>query len=167
MRNVQNKRGRLARILLRLFIVCLVVSLTSIIVLITNGDVTDTPEYKATHSGSDGLLYSLTKDKSSYVVVGYEGSLGKNVTIPSAYNGKKITGIGSYAFYYCAGLTSVTIPNSVTSIGAWAFAGCSSLTSIDYQGAKAQWNAISKDSSWDYNTGNYTIYCTNGNIAKS
>ena len=41
-----------------------------------------------------------------------------------------VTSIGSYAFYECNGLTSVTIPNSVTSIGDWAFYGCSGLTSI-------------------------------------
>ena len=33
-------------------------------------------------------------------------------------------------FYYCKGLTSVTIPNSVTSIGNWAFSNCSGLTGI-------------------------------------
>ena len=38
--------------------------------------------------------------------------------------------IGSYAFYNCDSLTSVTIPNSVTSIGNSAFAECDSLTSV-------------------------------------
>ena len=41
-----------------------------------------------------------------------------------------VTSIGNYAFYYCSGLTSVTIPNSVTSIGEYAFAWCSGLTSV-------------------------------------
>ena len=40
------------------------------------------------------------------------------------------TSIGDYAFYYCSGLTSVTIPNSVTSIGYRAFDGCTGLTSV-------------------------------------
>ena len=41
-----------------------------------------------------------------------------------------VTSIGSYAFVYCEGLTSITIPDSVTSIGSHAFHGCSGLTSI-------------------------------------
>ena len=38
--------------------------------------------------------------------------------------------IGKDVFYYCSGLTIVTIPGSVTSIGAYAFSNCSSLTSV-------------------------------------
>ena len=39
--------------------------------------------------------------------------------------------IGSRAFYYCDGLTEVTIPNSVTSIGDDAFDYCSRLTEVN------------------------------------
>ena len=38
--------------------------------------------------------------------------------------------IGSNAFEYCTGLTSVTIPNSATTIGSYAFEFCSGLTSV-------------------------------------
>lgn len=38
--------------------------------------------------------------------------------------------IGGSAFYNCAGLTSVTIPDNVTSIGAYAFYDCTGLTEI-------------------------------------
>ena len=48
-----------------------------------------------------------------------------SVTIPDG-----VTSIGDSAFYDCSGLTSVTIPNSVTSIGNYAFRGCSGLTSV-------------------------------------
>ena len=49
----------------------------------------------------------------------------KTTIIPNS-----VTSIGSYAFYKCSGLTSVTIPNSVTSIGDHAFYDCSGLTSV-------------------------------------
>ena len=78
-----------------------------------------------------------------------------------------VTSIGHYAFSNCTGLTSITIPDSVTSISSLAFFNCTRLTSITYQGTKAQWNAIRKGSWWNENTGNYTIYCTDGDIPKS
>ena len=48
-----------------------------------------------------------------------------SLTIPNS-----VTSIGSGAFCHCSGLTSVTIPNSVTSIGSEVFYGCSGLTSL-------------------------------------
>ena len=39
--------------------------------------------------------------------------------------------IGSSAFSYCTGLTSISIPESVTSIGRDAFRGCTGLTSVN------------------------------------
>ena len=41
-----------------------------------------------------------------------------------------ITSIGYCAFYGCSGLTSLTLPDGITSIGSWAFRDCSGLTSL-------------------------------------
>lgn len=54
------------------------------------------------------------------------GSEVKDLVIPST-----VTSIGSAAFMWCTGITSVTIPNSVTSIGASAFNGCTNLPSVN------------------------------------
>ncbi|MDE7395812.1 MAG: leucine-rich repeat domain-containing protein [Clostridiales bacterium] len=83
-----------------------------------------------------------------------------SITIP------QVTSIEKSAFEGCIGLTDITIPQSVTSIRERAFHYCSSLTSITYGGTKAQWEAIGKQN-WNYNTGNYTITCTDGTLSKS
>lgn len=77
-----------------------------------------------------------------------------------------VTSIEGFAFANRIGLTSVTISDSVTSIGLSAFSGCTGLMNITFNGTKTQWNAISKKSSWNSNTGNYTIHCTDGDIPK-
>jgi len=85
-----------------------------------------------------------------------------SVTIPDS-----VTKIGNSAFYDCTSLTSVTIPDSVTKIGNSAFYDCTSLTSILFDGAVPQWQTIGKAYDWDYRTGEYSIYCTDGTIAKN
>ena len=80
----------------------------------------------------NGINYELIpKGKVATVIKGhYSGE----VVIPETveYNGTvcNVTSIGRWAFEYCSGLTSVTIPNSVTSIGERAFYDCSGLTSV-------------------------------------
>lgn len=77
-----------------------------------------------------------------------------------------VTTIKKYAFNGYHTLKSLTIPNSVTSIGYCAFQNCSNLTSITFNGTKDEWNAITKGFIWNEDTGNYTIHCTDGDIAK-
>ena len=45
-------------------------------------------------------------------------------------------------------LWSCTIPNSVTEISQGAFLGCTSLHEIEFDGTKAEWDAITKASGW-------------------
>ena len=54
-----------------------------------------------------------------------------HVTIPSEVKGYKVTTIGENAFYYCGGITSVSIPETVTVIDKYAFCGCKSLEQAD------------------------------------
>lgn len=83
-----------------------------------------------------------------------------NVLIINAFN------IGGCAFYGFKNLKTITISDRVTEIGYNAFRYCSNLTSITYIGTIAQWQAITFDTSWNRDTGNYTIHCTDGDIAK-
>ncbi|MDD6360961.1 MAG: leucine-rich repeat protein [Christensenellaceae bacterium] len=130
------------------------------------------------HSDGNCLIETATK----ILIAGYENSvipsngnvtsIGSsaffscegltNITIPDS-----VTSIGSSAFSFCSDLTRITIPDSVTRIGRSAFYGCSRLTRINFNGTKAQWNAISKGKNWNEDTGSYTVYCTDGTISKS
>ncbi len=120
------------------------------------------------------LAYTLINDGTEYEVSGIGSITSNNIVIPSTYKYLPVTRIGNQAFYTSLNLTSITIPSSITSIGYKIFSALdndydgvidiSSLESIYFQGTKAQWEAIIKDESWDYYTGDYTVYCTDGII---
>ena len=80
-------------------------------------------------SSTKGLTFTLINNDLEYEVSRYNGS-STEVYIASTHNGKPVTSIGSFAFYSCRSLTSVTIGNSVTSIGGRAFFSCDSLISV-------------------------------------
>ena len=112
---------------------------------------------------SDLTSITIPDSVTSIGLSAFSGCSGlTSIIIPDS-----VTSIGVNAFYGCSGLTSITILDSVTSIGLFAFSGCSGLTSINYNGTMAQWKAISKGSNWSYNTGNFTIICTDGTLDKS
>ena len=72
-------------------------------------------------SGS-GEMYDYTADSIPWLLFREQ--------IVGLTTSNTVTSIGSYAFYKCSSLTSVTIGESVTSIGNYAFYNCSSLTSV-------------------------------------
>ncbi len=74
------------------------------------------------YASVDGVLFN----KSKTTLIEYpKGKNGAPYIIPDG-----VTSIGSYAFYNCEFLTSITIPSSVTSIGDWAFECCRNLETI-------------------------------------
>ena len=87
---------------------------------------------------ANGIYYTVTDTATASAQVAvaadsetrYEGT----VAIPSSvtYEGKtySVTAIDEKAFYYCKGLTGVTIPESVKKIGANAFRNCAALTTL-------------------------------------
>ena len=90
-------------------------------------------DIEVANADSVTIYYVWTNNKTE-LAVSYRGSsyydyydeYSDKVVIPASvtYNGStySVTSIGDYAFSYCSGLASVTIPNSVTSIGSNAFA---------------------------------------------
>ena len=85
-------------------------------------------------SGSwNGLNYSVSG--TNITITGFitefsppDGALNIPSSIPGVQG--SVTSIGVEAFFFCFGLTSITIPDSVTSIGDSAFCGCYGLTSF-------------------------------------
>lgn len=108
-------------------------------------------------------IESLTVTGSSSIVGGafYKCNSLKTVNIHEG-----LSSIGEIAFSDCVNLTAIFLPSSLNHIGDQAFRNCTSLTSINYAAQQSWWNAISKEYQWDNNTGEYTIYCTNGTIDK-
>ena len=81
----------------------------------------------------NGIYYNLfDEDKTAEVASNrlYSGDAIIPETVTYNDNQYSVTSIGYLSFYWCTGLTSVTIPNSVTNIGKCAFSGCTGLTSI-------------------------------------
>lgn len=101
----------------------------------------------------------------------------KSIAIPD-----RVTSIGYYVFSGCP-IETATIPafackyinrpllktvviTSGESIEYRAFYNCNSLTSINFSGTKEQWNAIEKMFCWITKTGDFTVHCIDGDIAK-
>ena len=87
----------------------------------TDGDETDANN-EATYS--QGLVFELSYDKSSYYLSSVGTCRDNEVIIPAEYNNLPVTEIASYAFENCTWITKVTIPESVTSIGRNSFKNC-------------------------------------------
>lgn len=96
-------------------------------------------------------------------IEGYAFENCSNLT--SVTIGNSVTSIGFHAFEDCRNLTSIIIPDSVTSIENNAFYNCNGLTNITFSGTKAQWKAISKETSWKYDVpSSCKVHCTDGDI---
>ncbi len=102
----------------------------------------------------EGLVFSLNDQQTEYSVTGYFGSDSKLI-IPSTYENKPVTSIGSYALYNCTSLTSVYIPKSIVAIGYRAFYFCFNLTiyceiEIKPSGWDNNWNESNCTVEWGY-----------------
>ena len=77
------------------------------------------------YSSVNGVLF----DKAQSTLVICPDGVAGTYTVSQGVNS-----IASLAFYYCIGLTNVTIPATVTSVGESAFQNCSSLISVFFHG---------------------------------
>jgi len=78
----------------------------------------------------NGLIYTLSEDKASYSVTGYDNSAA-DVTIPNTHKGLPVTAIGDKAFKN-SNVIQVVMPDNVTAIGQYAFNHCKKLVSVTF-----------------------------------
>jgi hypothetical protein len=88
----------------------------------------DVPSYP---TPSEGLVYTINDDGTSYSVGGIGECTDTEIVIADNYEGLPVTSIGDYAFQDCSSITSVVIPGSVTSMNYGAFYNCDSLVSVE------------------------------------
>ena len=90
--------------------------------------------------------------------------VGSSVTEFNFPNGTKI--IEGSVLFNCTKLRKIDIPYSVKRISALAFGNAAALSRINYYGTKSDWLLVEKEVNWNHGTGNYTVYCLDGNITK-
>ena len=98
---------------------------------------------------SEGLVFTLNKDRETVTLVGTSNCVDADVVIPARFNGKKVTAIGDDAFCDHIYVRSITIPASVVSIGknvlnptGYTVSFRIYLEKIRYKGTMEQWKDI-------------------------
>ncbi len=145
---------------------------TSLTTVIIGDNVTKIPD--STFAGCPVKNLTMPFISSSlhfkYFIGNYNANTGTLVSgaAPTSLENVTVKGgdISANAFEDCSSLKTVTIGNEVTSIGSMAFSGCSALTDIHFKGTKEQFKTICSGY-WNYNTGSYTVHCSDGDIAKA
>ncbi|MBR3751044.1 MAG: leucine-rich repeat protein [Clostridia bacterium] len=115
-----------------------------------------TPTPTQSLDGSDCLAYALSSDGTYYICTGFDGFVypkPSRIVIPAYYNNKPVKALGNGTlsdyggsikeivisngiesigrlFFECAGVKSITLPDSIKSIHGWAFRKCTKLETV-------------------------------------
>lgn len=98
--------------------------------------------------------YRVVKD----YYVGFGGLPAETVTLPEGFREIEI------GFSGCPNLTKICLPSTITKIGEYAITNCPNLKTIEFNGTKAQWNAVEKDEYWNYMASSLTVSCKDGTV---
>ena len=127
-------RQRVSKLTAILLVLCMALALLPGTALAE--ETTGTCGENVTWSLSGGVLtLSGTGPMKDYLLFDVSPWFNFSDEVESLKIGEGITSVGSFAFYCCANLGSVTIPGSVTSIGDHSFDGCTSLTGVTIPGS--------------------------------
>ncbi|VGO21120.1 leucine-rich repeat domain-containing protein [Pontiella sulfatireligans] len=80
-------------------------------------------------------------DTNTVTITGYTGA-GGAVVVPSIIADKTVTDIGRNAFRHIFSITDITIPDSVIAIGSYAFFYCTNLTTITVDVFNASYSSV-------------------------
>ena len=117
----------------------------------------DVDENNSVYYSKDGAVYN----KDTLSILSYPSGTNKvSFTIPGGIeNIEMLTFAGT-------GLEILNIPRSVVKIDDGVIRRSYSLITINYDGTVSEWLAIQKENYWDFESAEYTIYCSDGQIAK-
>ena len=108
----------------------------------------------STYIDSRGTTYQVVKDCNN----GFNALPAVSITLPDGF--KQIC----EGFDNCMYLKKIYLPSSIEKIEEEIIVSCISLQKIDYKGTKADWNAIEKDGSWNFQAPAFVISCSDGMI---
>ena len=109
-------------------------------------------------SSVDGILYNHNK-RTLWCYPA--GKTAKQFVVPDG-----VTKLGSCSFAYNNHLETLYVPSSVKTLNANIFFESPNFKSLYYDGTVEEWLSIKKDSIWNDESSSFTIYCTDGTIAK-
>ena len=132
----------------------------------SNGDGTCYVSGIGTCSDTD-ILIPLTSPAGDQVTGIGNAAFKDCNTVRSIKISTRVTSIALSAFENCSSLVSIDIPKSIVKIELYLLKNCSALTTINFTGTTSEWRVMSKARDWNYNTGDYTVYCTDGTVSKS
>ena len=110
----------------------------------------------------DGAYYLGNNDNPYLMLISVKDKSVAEYTVHS-----NVKYVGQTALANCEALTKVTLPAGVTVLAEGALQHCEKLVNIQFQGTSEDWNNVSKGYLWDYETGNYTVTCSDGTVAKA
>lgn len=97
----------------------------------TNNAINDYIAPSYTHKTETGTLSFADGVGETAIITDYAGAYTAHaVTVPAVISERDVVSIGKQAFYQCAAMTAITLPDSLVTIDDWAFAACTGLETI-------------------------------------
>lgn len=106
----------------------------------------------------DGIIYDKNKEM---LWIYPSGKIENHFDISN-----KIRVLADCSFAFNNNIESINISQSVTRLGKQIFWGSKNLKTINYTGTVQQWFDIVKDNDWNYESSDFIVFCTNGQIEK-